>query len=187
MLAELLSPGIPEFHDPQGMPALREKISVRLRDRGMEVEADHIIITNGSQQALDLVTRALATQVIGTEDPSYQIRPIAPVETLTPGATPPPAAAQEATGSSDGPTATAPVSMADRPAKYPPEAAAPTLAPPRTTVAEAAPSSPPKVLEAPSPVASQPEASSPLAAEAAAPQPRPTAIPDADEPMEPVL
>ena len=67
----LRSPGIPEFNDPQGMPALREKIAARLRDRGMDAEADHIIITNGSQQAIDLVTRALATKVIATEDPSY--------------------------------------------------------------------------------------------------------------------
>lgn len=36
----LRSPGIPEFNDPQGMPALREKIASRLRDRGMDVEAD---------------------------------------------------------------------------------------------------------------------------------------------------
>jgi DNA-binding transcriptional MocR family regulator len=69
----LKSPGIPEFHDPQGMPALREKIATRLRDRGIDVEADHIIITNGSQQALDLVIRALATKVVGTEDPSYHL------------------------------------------------------------------------------------------------------------------
>ncbi|MBI2521033.1 MAG: PLP-dependent aminotransferase family protein [Bdellovibrio sp.] len=69
----LKSPGLPEFHDPQGMPALREKIASRLQDRGMDVEADHIIITNGSQQALDLVTRALATKVVGTEDPSYHL------------------------------------------------------------------------------------------------------------------
>ncbi|OFZ12752.1 MAG: hypothetical protein A2X86_15685 [Bdellovibrionales bacterium GWA2_49_15] len=67
----LKSPGIPESADPQGMPALREKIALRLRDRGMDVEADHIIITNGSQQALDLVTRVLATKIVGTEDPSY--------------------------------------------------------------------------------------------------------------------
>ena len=67
----LKSPGIPEFNDPQGMPALREKIASRLRDRGMDVDADHIIMTNGSQQTIDLVTRALTTKVIATEDPSY--------------------------------------------------------------------------------------------------------------------
>lgn len=67
----LRSPGIQEFNDPQGMPALREKIASRLRDRGMEVDADHIIMTNGSQQAIDLVTRALTNKVVATEDPSY--------------------------------------------------------------------------------------------------------------------
>ena len=69
----LKSPGMPEFADHQGMPALREKIAVRLRDRGMDVDADHIIITNGSQQGLDMVTRALATKVVATEDPAYHL------------------------------------------------------------------------------------------------------------------
>lgn len=69
----LRSPGMPEYTDPQGMPALREKIATRLQDRGMDVEADHIIITNGSQQGIDIVTRALATKVIATEDPSYYL------------------------------------------------------------------------------------------------------------------
>jgi GntR family transcriptional regulator/MocR family aminotransferase len=67
----LKSPGIPEFHDPQGMPALRDKIAIRLRDRGIDVKAEHIIITNGSQQALDLVIRSLSTKVVATEDPAY--------------------------------------------------------------------------------------------------------------------
>lgn len=69
----LKSPGIPEFHDPQGMPALREKIAERLKNRGMDVDMNHIIITNGSQQALDLVARALVSKVVATEDPSYYL------------------------------------------------------------------------------------------------------------------
>jgi 2-aminoadipate transaminase len=67
----LRSPGIPEFGDPQGMLALREKIASRLRDRGMDVDANHIIMTNGSQQAIDLVTRTLTTRVVATEAPCY--------------------------------------------------------------------------------------------------------------------
>lgn len=67
----LRSPGIPEFNDPQGLPALRETIASRLRDRGIDVEAEHIIMTNGAQQAIDLVSRALATKVVATEDPCY--------------------------------------------------------------------------------------------------------------------
>lgn len=69
----LKSPGIPEFHDHQGMPALREKISNRLKKRGIDVDKEHIVLTNGSQQALDLVTRALTTKIVGTEDPSYRL------------------------------------------------------------------------------------------------------------------
>lgn len=69
----VLKSGLPEYYDPQGMPALRQKIAGRLRDRGMDVDADHVIITNGSQQALDLVTRALATRVVATEDPAYHL------------------------------------------------------------------------------------------------------------------
>ncbi len=69
----LKSPGIPEFNDPQGFLPLREKIATRLRDRGMDVDASHIVITNGSQQAIDLVTRVLETKAIATEDPSYHL------------------------------------------------------------------------------------------------------------------
>lgn len=69
----LKNPGIPEFHHPQGLPALREKIAERLRNRGMDVNSDHIIMTNGSQQALDLVTRALKTKVVATENPAYYL------------------------------------------------------------------------------------------------------------------
>jgi GntR family transcriptional regulator/MocR family aminotransferase len=69
----LRSPGLPEFHDPQGMPALRAKIAERLRERGVAVDPEHVIITNGSQQALDVVTRALATRVVATEEPSYYL------------------------------------------------------------------------------------------------------------------
>ncbi len=67
----LKSPGIPEFHERQGMLALREKIAGRLQDRGMNVDPNHIIITVGSQQALDLVTRVLSTKIIATENPAY--------------------------------------------------------------------------------------------------------------------
>lgn len=69
----VLKSGLPEFYDHQGMPALRQKIATRLRDRGIDVDAEHIIITNGSQQALDLVTRVLASRVVVTEDPAYHM------------------------------------------------------------------------------------------------------------------
>jgi 2-aminoadipate transaminase len=59
------------FYDFQGHPALREAIALRLRRRGMEVTAEQVITTVGSQQALDIVSRALELQGIGMEDPVY--------------------------------------------------------------------------------------------------------------------
>lgn len=69
----VLKSGLDEFSHSQGHPALREKIAVRLRDRGMNVDAENIIMTNGSQQALDIVTRVIQTKVIATEDPAYHL------------------------------------------------------------------------------------------------------------------
>ena len=69
----LKNPGVDDFHHAQGLPGLREKIAERLRRRGIDVDARHVIITNGSQQALDLVARAKATSVVGTENPAYSL------------------------------------------------------------------------------------------------------------------
>jgi 2-aminoadipate transaminase len=55
----------------QGQAALRGAIAERLRRRGMEVTAEEILITVGSQQALDVVSRALAGGAVATEDPVY--------------------------------------------------------------------------------------------------------------------
>jgi 2-aminoadipate transaminase len=59
------------MYDFQGHPALREAIAERLRRRGMEVTAEEVLITVGSQQALDVVSRALAVQGVAMEDPVY--------------------------------------------------------------------------------------------------------------------
>jgi len=67
----LKSPGIPEFPDKQGLPVLRKKIADRLNDRGMNVDAKHIVITNGSMQALDIVSRAIKTKIVATENPAF--------------------------------------------------------------------------------------------------------------------
>lgn len=60
------------FYDAQGYPPLRAAIAERLRARGIDAEADDIVITVGSQHALDLVARAIAGRVIATEDPGYR-------------------------------------------------------------------------------------------------------------------
>ncbi|HSN68892.1 MAG TPA: PLP-dependent aminotransferase family protein, partial [Thermoanaerobaculia bacterium] len=64
-------PGIHTFYDAQGYAPLRQLIAERLRRRGIPAAAEHLIITTGSQQALDIVCRALAEKSIATENPAY--------------------------------------------------------------------------------------------------------------------
>jgi 2-aminoadipate transaminase len=47
------------YGEPQGHEPLRAGIAERMRRQGVEVEADQIIVTNGSQQGIDLVARLL--------------------------------------------------------------------------------------------------------------------------------
>ncbi len=72
-LRAVLKRGMPAFYDPRGFPPLREAIAARLRRLGMEAHADHILTTNGSQQALDVVSRALAVKSLATESPAYLV------------------------------------------------------------------------------------------------------------------
>lgn len=67
----LNSPGLKPFYDPQGYAPLRELIASRLNARGMEAQPDDIIVTTGSQQGIDIVTRALKRKHIATENPVY--------------------------------------------------------------------------------------------------------------------
>ncbi|MEL6760030.1 MAG: PLP-dependent aminotransferase family protein, partial [Myxococcota bacterium] len=69
----LKSPGLPAFSNPRGNPLLRRVIAERLQHRGMDVDPEHVILTNGSQQGLDMVTRALSVKRIATENPAYSI------------------------------------------------------------------------------------------------------------------
>jgi DNA-binding transcriptional MocR family regulator len=69
----LKSPGMPGLYDTQGYRPLREWIAERLRGRGIDARADHVVITNGSQQALDIVMRMAATGTVATESPAYFI------------------------------------------------------------------------------------------------------------------
>ncbi|MEO8181520.1 MAG: PLP-dependent aminotransferase family protein, partial [Deltaproteobacteria bacterium] len=52
---------------------LRDVIAERLRARGIDANADEVIVTGGSQQALDIVARSLAHKVVATENPVYSI------------------------------------------------------------------------------------------------------------------
>jgi 2-aminoadipate transaminase len=67
----LRAPGWSPLYDYQGHPSLRELIAARLRKRGIDVKASQVITTVGSQQALDIVARALDVRRIGLENPVY--------------------------------------------------------------------------------------------------------------------
>lgn len=57
----------------QGWLPLREQLSALLSSRGISATPDEILITNGSQQGIDLVNRVLLDEgdFVGVEDPSY--------------------------------------------------------------------------------------------------------------------
>lgn len=71
MRAALREPGPPTFAHLQGYPPLRKLIARRLSRIGIAADPDHIVITIGSQQVLDLVCRSLEVPKIATESPAY--------------------------------------------------------------------------------------------------------------------
>jgi DNA-binding transcriptional MocR family regulator len=58
---------------PPGQEPLRRQIALRLRDWGVRVSADEIIVTNGCMEAVNLCLRAVARpgDVIALESPTY--------------------------------------------------------------------------------------------------------------------
>lgn len=62
-----------QYSTTEGFPALREDIAARYARRGVQVKANDILITNGSQQGLDLVAKAFLDQgdVVLVERPTY--------------------------------------------------------------------------------------------------------------------
>jgi 2-aminoadipate transaminase len=71
--AVLRDSGLRADYDRQGFAPLRHLIAQRLVKRGIPARADDVIITTGSQQALDIVTRALDCKAVATESPAYGI------------------------------------------------------------------------------------------------------------------
>jgi 2-aminoadipate transaminase len=62
-----------QYGPAEGVPALREWVADRLRQRGLDVSAEGVLITHGSQQALDLAARAFLDpgDRVLLESPSY--------------------------------------------------------------------------------------------------------------------
>lgn len=62
-----------QYSTTEGYGPLREWVAARLAQRGIRAPADQVLITNGSQQGIDLVARVLIDpgDVVAVESPSY--------------------------------------------------------------------------------------------------------------------
>lgn len=60
-------------YSPQGWPPLRQAIAARFEARGVPTTPDEILVTNGAQQAIDLLGRLLVARsdAVAIEDPTY--------------------------------------------------------------------------------------------------------------------
>jgi DNA-binding transcriptional MocR family regulator len=60
-------------YSPQGWPPLRRAIAAQLEARGVPTAPDEILVTNGAQQAIDLLGRLLVARndAVVLEDPTY--------------------------------------------------------------------------------------------------------------------
>src|SRR5215471_16572303 len=62
-----------QYGSSEGYPPLKRYLQTRLRRDGIPAELDEILITNGCQQSLDLLRRALvsAGETVACENPTY--------------------------------------------------------------------------------------------------------------------
>ncbi|RSL34051.1 PLP-dependent aminotransferase family protein [Salibacterium salarium] len=62
-----------QYGETEGVPALREKLSERMAEKGIKRESENILVTSGSQQAIDLFARVMFNpgDIILTENPTY--------------------------------------------------------------------------------------------------------------------
>jgi 2-aminoadipate transaminase len=61
------------YGDTEGYAPLRHRIAERMKQRNVDVSADHILVTNGAQQGLDLLSRLLLDpgDTVIVEAPTY--------------------------------------------------------------------------------------------------------------------
>lgn len=62
-----------QYGDHKGHPSLRRQIAKRLRLHGIAVSENEILITNGAQQAIDMIIRMMAGKgkMVAVESPTY--------------------------------------------------------------------------------------------------------------------
>lgn len=62
-----------QYGATEGQASLRDRLRERLAGRGVQAESDELLVTTGSQQAIDLVARAVLDEGdrVGVEAPSY--------------------------------------------------------------------------------------------------------------------
>ncbi|HCM27827.1 MAG TPA: aminotransferase [Treponema sp.] len=68
-----IGPRALQYGTTEGMPALRSRIALEMETRGVGCSADDVIVTTGSQQALDLIGKIFIDPgaTILTENPTY--------------------------------------------------------------------------------------------------------------------
>ena len=75
-----------QYAASEGFGPLREWVAAHLRDQGLTVDADQVLITTGSQQGLDLVAKVLVDSgaPVAVETPTYlgALQAFAPMEPL---------------------------------------------------------------------------------------------------------
>ncbi|HTB21747.1 MAG TPA: PLP-dependent aminotransferase family protein [bacterium] len=62
-----------QYGETQGLPALREQVSLYLEGRGVKIPPEQVLITNGSQQGIDLLCRLFLGpgDALAMEEPGY--------------------------------------------------------------------------------------------------------------------
>lgn len=62
-----------QYGETEGVPALKEKLAERMRQKQILRKPEHILVTSGSQQAIDLFARIMfdPRDIVLTENPTY--------------------------------------------------------------------------------------------------------------------